>query len=191
MNGWVWIWVWCYFGINHPGWDIRIILVWERQNRVRPTFISFSFFFLYGILMEFLINLPQGASCTSPQGRDLPRFRVDECCTTFVYKWRRVSGLHCGWLHAPNTHRAPPGGHCETPRNVFARHFPFSIGWATEVATPIRLYHRDKNSQKSNLNDVNKIAVLLRVKSSSSAREARTLCLPSLILSLSLCVVAN
>lgn len=46
----------------------------------------FSFFFLYGILMEFLINLPQGASCTSPQGRDLPRFRVDECCTTFAYK---------------------------------------------------------------------------------------------------------
>lgn len=29
----------------------------------------FSFFFPYGILMEFLINLPQGASCTSPRRR--------------------------------------------------------------------------------------------------------------------------
>lgn len=29
----------------------------------------FSSFFLYGILMEFLINLPQGASCTSPRRR--------------------------------------------------------------------------------------------------------------------------
>lgn len=81
------------------------------------------------------------------------------------------------WVVARTEHEhwAPPGG---TARRLVmcVRHFPFSIGWATEVAATFRLYHRDKNSQKSNLNDVNKIAVLLRVKSSSSAS------LPSLFL---------
>lgn len=47
---------------------IHISLRKTKPGAADVYFFSF-FFFLYGILMEFLINLPQGASCTNPRRR--------------------------------------------------------------------------------------------------------------------------